>query len=156
MPIPLELRFPLPSTQKAELQSRRSEKNDQSKFEGDQTEGRSRLLLANLRRVEARKLRLLLGSWPSSLAWWLEELLLCMAFVASLHCAQQLIQRFLLMSSRNPAAFESVLDSIRGVVTQGFLFLEGAMLVMAYGVSLLRIEEVMIKRKGRCCCRSLG
>jgi ribose 5-phosphate isomerase len=58
--------------------------------------------------------------------------------------------------TNQPAAFESVLDSIRGVVTQGFLFFEGAMLVMAYEVGLLRIEEAMIQRKERCCCRSLG
>ena len=41
------------------------------------------------------------------------------------------------VETNQPAAFESVVDSIRGVFTQGFLVFEGDMLAMVDGTTLL-------------------
>jgi len=42
------------------------------------------------------------------------------------------------VATNQPAAFESVVDSIRGVFTQGFFVFKGDMLAMVDGSILLR------------------
>jgi hypothetical protein len=45
------------------------------------------------------------------------------------------------VKTNQPAAFERVVDSIRGVLTQGFLLFEGDMLAMVNGPGLLCTEQ---------------